>query len=169
MRLNEPLIERDAELAALATGVSLAASGTGGVIRLEAPAGLGKTSLLKRAMADAEAAGCAVRCATPGPLERHFPYGVIRALLETPLRKSSEEDRRQLVHGVAARASSMLLDGEIPPVDASMVLAHSLMWLAAGFAARAPLVLVVDDAQWADRPSLEALSYLAGRIAGAPR
>ena len=42
----------------------------------------------------AAAAGCLVRRAAPGPLERHFPFGVVRALLEAPLREASEERAR---------------------------------------------------------------------------
>ena len=38
--------------------------------------------------------GCRVRRAAPGPLERHFPFGVVRALLETPLRDASARRAR---------------------------------------------------------------------------
>ena len=43
-------------------------------------------------------------------------------------------------------------------------LARRLFWRCSALAAMRPLALIVDNAQWADRQSLEALSYLARRI-----
>src|SRR3954452_22489009 len=82
--VDSPLLERTAELDSLRTTVL----GGRGVLVLEAAAGLGKTALLEEAAALAEETGGQVRRATPGPLEQHFPFGVIRALLETPVRES---------------------------------------------------------------------------------
>ena len=45
---------------------------------------------------------------------------------------------------------------------------HALYWLTVRLAERAPLLLVVDDAHWADEPSLRFLVYLAGRLADQP-
>ena len=45
---------------------------------------------------------------------------------------------------------------------------HSLYWLVVNLADRGPLLMVVDDCQWADRDSLRFLSYLASRIEGLP-
>jgi len=41
---------------------------------------------------------------------------------------------------------------------------HGLYWLIANLAARRPLVIAVDDAHWADAPSLRWLAHLAARI-----
>src|SRR4051812_50027516 len=79
-----PLVERENELDALRATVL----GGGGVVVLEAAAGLGKTVLLEHAAALADESGWLVRRAAPGPLEQHFAFGVIRALLETPVRDS---------------------------------------------------------------------------------
>ena len=49
-----------------------------------------------------------------------------------------------------------------------MLIAHSVLWLCSAIAERRPLALVIDDAQWADRSSLEVLSYLARRIDDLP-
>ena len=56
----------------------------------------------------------------------------------------------------------------MPGGDATMLIAHSVLWLCAALADEQPLALVVDDAQWADRSSLEVLSYLARRIEDLP-
>ena len=113
-------------------------------------------------------AGCRVRRAAPGPLERHFGFGVVRALLEGALRDASDERRARLLEGAAAPAGALLLDGAVPGADATMAIAHSVLWLCSALADEAPLMLVVDDAHWADRPSLEVLAYLARRIADLP-
>ena len=45
---------------------------------------------------------------------------------------------------------------------------HGLYWLVANLAAHGPLVIAVDDAHWADEPSLRWLAHLAARIEGLP-
>ncbi|HEX6022726.1 MAG TPA: AAA family ATPase, partial [Solirubrobacter sp.] len=129
------LIERSAEIEAIDTAVR-----DGGVVVIEAAAGLGKTALLEQAASRALDAGYLVRRAAPAPLERHFPYGVVRALLEAPL-------------------GTRLDDAGTDSVE----FAHNLLWLCTELAAEHPLALLVDDAQWADRLSLEVLAYLARR------
>jgi DNA-binding CsgD family transcriptional regulator len=163
-----PLIERGVELGVLFGAVRRLARGEGGVVVVEAPAGLGKTALLEHAAPRAANAGCLVRRAAPGPLERHFPFGVVRALLEAPLRDAPARERERLLEGAAAHAGRLLLEGTAPNSDATVLIAHSVLWLCAALADRQPLMLVVDDAQWADRSSLEVLSYVARRIDDVP-
>ncbi len=43
---------------------------------------------------------------------------------------------------------------------------HGLYWLTLNLAERCPLLMVIDDAHWADPASLRFLSYLAGRLEG---
>jgi DNA-binding CsgD family transcriptional regulator len=50
-----------------------------------------------------------------------------------------------------------------PPADRFAAI-HGLFWLCANRAERGPLVLLVDDVQWADEPSLAWLGYLARRV-----
>jgi hypothetical protein len=109
-----------------------------------------------------------VRRAAPGPLERHFAFGVVRALLEAPLRDASEPERSRLLDGAAAPAGALLLDGTLPGGDVTMMIAHSVLWMCSAMAAERPLALVIDDARWADRPSLEVLAHLARRIGDLP-
>ena len=45
---------------------------------------------------------------------------------------------------------------------------HGLYWLCAGLAAEEPLLLVVDDAHWADEPSLQWLLFMARRLGDMP-
>ncbi len=45
---------------------------------------------------------------------------------------------------------------------------HGLYWLTVNMAARRPVLVVVDDAHWADVASLRWLAYLAARLEGLP-
>ena len=50
-----------------------------------------------------------------------------------------------------------------PGADASFATLHGLYWLVAALAESEPLLLVVDDAHWADAPSLRFVDFLARR------
>ena len=114
--IEAALVERAAELHVLGRAIGLAglAGGTGGVAVLEAPAGLGKTALLDYSARLARDAGCLVRHAAPGPHERQFAFGVVRTLLEAPLRNSPASERAAILTGASAPAGALLLGGELP-------------------------------------------------------
>jgi len=168
--VDPPLLERTLELTALEDGVRRLAVGQGSVILVEAPAGLGKTALLEHAASEAADAGCLVRRAAPTRSERDFPYGVVRTLLEAPLRAARGAQRAAMLEGAAGPAATLLLGGASSDLEstADVALAHSILWLSAGIAGGRGLALIVDDAQWSDVPSLEALAYLARRIEDVP-
>src|SRR5262249_15533420 len=50
------------------------------------------------------------------------------------------------------------------PVEPSFAVQHGLYWLCANLAAGGPVCIVVDDAQWADAPSLRYLAFLLTRL-----
>ena len=91
----------------------------------------------------------------------------MRALLEAPLRASDDAERARLLKGAAAPAGELLLAGPTLPATRPCRRAQRLLALSA-LAEQRPLALFVDDAQWADRPSLEVLAYLARRIEDLP-
>src|SRR4051812_24781897 len=151
------LLERDAEIAALRDLVAAVSEGRGATFLLEAPAGLGKSTLLDRAEELAGEHGVAVRRARAHELEREIAWGVARSLFE--------DADAALLDGPAA-AAGRLLRGDAD--DTSFAILHALYWVAVRLAARAPLLLIVDDAQWADESSLRFLLYLLGRLESAP-
>ena len=62
-------------------------------------------------------------------------------------------------------ARGTVLGGGPESVEApSAGLLHGLYWLVANLAEETPVAVVVDDAQWADEPSLLFLAYLARRV-----
>jgi DNA-binding CsgD family transcriptional regulator len=163
---REPaLIERDADLGVLSAALAGAQGGDGGLVVIEGPPGIGKSALLHAARAEATTRGVRSLCARGGELERAFPYGVARQLLERPARAGGE----QLLSGAAALARAPLgLDDGTQATDSELSGAHGLYWLVCNLADQAPVVVVVDDAHWADESSLQFLIYLVRRLEGLP-
>jgi DNA-binding CsgD family transcriptional regulator len=161
---TEGLLERDSELGLIAGLVDSVAAGGDGALFLEGAAGIGKTRLLRRAVVLAEAAGVRVLTATAGELDRGFAYGPVRDLLGRPLALLDDEARESLRRGPAGPAAA-LLEGAESPGD-PFAIRHSLYWLTVELAESGPLLLLVDDAHWADPASIEWLRYLAARMDG---
>jgi DNA-binding CsgD family transcriptional regulator len=162
---TQELLDRSAELAAIDQLLERLAAGGGGVLTIEGPAGVGKTSLLQAATAAAQAREIAVLSATGSELETAFPFGGARQLFERRLAAMAAAKRAQVLTGAAAQASGVVGagDDETASTDPQTV-AHGLYWLAANLAASGPLLLLVDDAHWLDRGSMRFLHYLARRI-----
>jgi DNA-binding CsgD family transcriptional regulator/tetratricopeptide (TPR) repeat protein len=142
--VNRGILEREAELSALADAVLAAASGHGSAVLINGEAGIGKSSLVDalRARLPAEGRMFVGYCddlATPRTLG---PF-------------------RDLVGSVGAEFSRAVTDGG----DRDRVLAalrSELDW------AEHPTVLAVEDIHWADDATLDALRYLIRRIADLP-
>ncbi len=164
------LREREHELERLSGAAAAARAGRGSLIVVEGPAGQGKTALLRAARAQATSAGMRVLWAVGAPLERDFAFGVVRQLLEPALAEAGEQARQELFYG-AARLAADVLSAEAA-TGASAVAGHArlhgLFWLCANLAERQPLAVIVDDAHWADAPSLRFLEVLARRIDDLP-
>ena len=153
-----PLLEREVEASVLAAAVKGAAAGRGAVVVIEGAAGLGKTRLLRHA---AElASGARVLTASGSDLEHEFGFGVVRQLFERVAAEAGLE-------GAAALAAPALGYASDASGDRFASL-HGLYWLVANLASSQPLLLTVDDAQWADVPSLRFLAYLARRVRELP-
>jgi hypothetical protein len=163
-RVQDLLLDRDAELAALADRLDRVRAGSGGVIVVEGPAGIGKSSLLAVVARLAGDDGMTVAGTRGGPLEQYAVWGTARDLLE-PLR--SRSDWSELAAGAAA-LSRRALDADAPEPalagDAMHAAVHGLVWLAFNLVERAPTLLIVDDVHWADAASLRWLAQLARRL-----
>ncbi|MFD5753640.1 ATP-binding protein [Streptomyces sp. NPDC127033] len=175
-----PLLEREPELAAAARAVDAlcAAVPTGGVLVYRGAAGLGKTALLSEVRRLA-AGRCAVWAARGGEGLTSVPFHVVRQLLQPALvvadtpagqgDQAGHADRGE--HDTYGAASGLLGEryeivgpalGIRPPGDQPadpQGVRDGLDALVERLAkAHGPLLLTVDDAQWAD---LETLAWLA--------
>src|SRR3954471_74092 len=161
------IVERDNEIGLIGMLLGDAIAGEGRVALIEGPAGIGKTRLLAEARAQGAPLGMAVLSARGSELEREFPFGVARQLLESALADPARRDR--LFPGAAAPARAVFEapSGE-PTGDTSFAALHGLFWLAVNLTAEGPLLLAIDDLHWVDSPSLRFIAYLTRRLEGLP-
>jgi DNA-binding CsgD family transcriptional regulator len=164
------LLERDLELTELGDALSQARQGHGQVVLIEAPAGLGKTSLLKAACHLAEETGFVCLKARATELERDFAYGCIRQLLEPSVARASDAGRDRLFEGAAALSKPLFAPTDLLPqvlsANSGFAIQHGLYWLLDNITDGGPIALVVDDIHWSDAESVRFLNYLAPRVDG---
>jgi DNA-binding CsgD family transcriptional regulator len=158
------LFEREREMARADRELDRVGGGVGSVVVVEGPAGIGKTEVLAVVRDRARARAFGVLFARGSEFESEIAFGVARQLFEPLFRTTSARERRRLVDGLARVGTRALgvEEGE-PPADRFAAI-HGLFWLCANAAERGPLVVVVDDVQWVDDPSLAWLGYLARRV-----
>ncbi len=162
------LVERERELETLREGLDRARAGEGTLLLIEGPAGVGKTALARAARAAAGQERITQLEARGSELEEPFAFGVVRQLLEPVVKKVS--GHADLFAGAAGPAARLFEPEERQPLgaDVGFEALHSLYWLVVNIADQAPVLVLVDDCQWADHDSLRFLDYLAQRIEGVP-
>ncbi|HEY8582187.1 MAG TPA: AAA family ATPase, partial [Capillimicrobium sp.] len=155
------LIGRSDELRRARGRLAAAAHGDGAVVAVVAEAGMGKTALLEAAVAEARADGWTVLSARGAQLEGQLAFGVVVRLLGRAAREAGVLDD-------APEAARRLLDprGGTVADDDPFATLNALFWVCLTLADRGPLLLVVDDAHWADEASLRALAFVRERLDG---
>jgi DNA-binding CsgD family transcriptional regulator/tetratricopeptide (TPR) repeat protein len=166
------LLERGGELGRIDALLALAEADGGGMLLITGPAGIGKSVLLGVARERALLAGVRVLSGRGRELEGGFSFGVARQLFEPLLAGAEGTERDALLAGAARRALAALEDavGVAPPAagDPPFAVVHGLYWLAVNASRAAPVLVAIDDAQWADHASLRFVLYLADRLVGLP-
>jgi len=138
--MTADLLERDSFLLALNEALRQAAEGHGRTALVSGEAGIGKTSLVERFIAQAPAGvrtlwGACEALFTPRPLG---PLYDIAQQAQTPLRAALENEANR------ATLFAAVLDE----------LTHDA----------APMMVVIEDIHWADEATLDLIKYLARRI-----
>jgi DNA-binding CsgD family transcriptional regulator len=150
------LYGRDAELAALSDLLDQARQGTSGTLVLRGDPGIGKTALVTHVTAAAD--GFRVIRGAGIEEESELPFAGLHLLLRPAL------DRVDALPGVQAEALRGALGlTKAGPPDRFLV-GLAVLSLLADLAAEQPLLCVVDDAQWLDRASADALLFAARRL-----
>jgi DNA-binding CsgD family transcriptional regulator len=169
--LPDLLLERERELEAISALLAGARASEGAAVIVEGAAGIGKSELLDHARREASGAGLEVLTASGGELETDFPFGIVSQLFEPAVRRLSPHERGEVLAGAAGLSAPVVAGAPAPAPtgdDRSAAMSHGLYWLASNLADRAPLLLAVDDVQWADVSSLRFLLFLTRRLAGLP-
>jgi DNA-binding CsgD family transcriptional regulator len=178
------LLERETELRRLRQAVHQARDGAGRLTVIEGPAGIGKTALLRAVRDMGDELGMTVLIGRARELEQEFAFGVVRQMFEGLLVDATGR-RERLLEGAAGLAAPLFLSDiggeeaagepgggspsrERGDSDPSFALIHGLYWLTANLTEERPVLLVVDDAHWADMPSLRFLAYLGARCEELP-
>jgi DNA-binding NarL/FixJ family response regulator len=162
------LLERERELDELDAAIAAACAGTGSLVVIEAPAGLGKTRLLHAARERGQVAELRGLAARATELERDFPFALVRQLFEPALAPLDAAARDSLFDGAAGAARGALGFASDDATPDTFAVLHGLYWLTATLAEQRPLLLAVDDAHWSDAPSLDALAFLLPRLEELP-
>jgi DNA-binding CsgD family transcriptional regulator len=157
----ELIVGRDAELARLFRAVDTASGDQ--VVVLVGDVGTGKSALLDSAVRRAGARGTRVLRADGSESESNLAFSALHQLLR-PVRTE--------VDALPGRQRTALHDafGTGPAVVAPdlMVIGVAVLSLLSALGDAGPVLVVLDDAQWFDRASLDALSFVARRLGGEP-
>ena len=157
------LLGRGPELGALETALHAAQRLRGSALVLRGGPGLGKTALLHEALAQGAALALTVLSVTAVPAETHLPFTGLRQLLE-PLLGGDEPTTRTARHLVLRASAEGPLSERLEPYQ----VATAALDLVIRGPRRPARLLLVDDAQWLDRPSWDTIAFLARRIATQP-
>ncbi len=164
-----PLWEREKELDAARTAIDAlcapsptAASRAGGLLVLTGEPGIGKTALLAEVRRAAEDSGCDVWSARGGETLTPVPFHIVRQLLQPGLLALDADSRDRSWFEIAGPALG-LTGPSGPHADPRGVYDGLIETVEYLRERHFPLVLVVDDAHWADPESLRWLVDLAER------
>lgn len=150
-----PFVGRAVELADLRLSVPGAGNGSGGLVLVSGPAGIGKTRTVEEAVASAPAVAWG-RCVDDPGAPPLWPWrrvlrarsdvraAVAEALSEVDLLRERSADPEAARFRFVATATDAVLES----------------------AEREPLVVVLEDLHWADETSLRLLRHLAGELPG---
>ncbi|MFT7840442.1 BTAD domain-containing putative transcriptional regulator [Saccharothrix sp. BKS2] len=157
--VDEPvLVGRDAELAEVARAVDELSAGRGRALWVEGEMGIGKSALLAAVLARVGTAGHPVAHAVADELDRRFPLRLAQDALGVDT-TATEPRRAAVARALRERqpVGSIFADGD--PVTGGV---DRLVALVEQLCADGPLVLALDDLQWADEGSTEVWHRLGG-------
>ena len=169
---SSELLERSAELEIVSRCVASAAAGEGCLLAFEGPAGAGKTRLLESTRRQYREQPCEYSPRARANSSATLPTAWFASSWSGRSPRPRRVPRTRLLSGPAGHGLRALdlhdaSSGRLGE-DQAFAVRHGLYWLLSNLAATGPVLIAVDDAQWADAPSLRFLAYVARRLGGLP-
>ena len=157
---SSELLGREMECDVLDQVLHEARDGRGGAVVIYGEPGIGKTALLEYMIASA--GNFKVLRTICNEEERELPFAALQQLCAPGLMDLSRLPEPQ---GEALGVAFGLVSGAPPD---RLLLRLAVLSLLSQLADAQPLLCVVDDTQWLDRESVQALAFVARRLAGEP-
>ncbi len=161
------LVERCDEVAAIEEALSDALVGTGSTLLICGQAGVGKSSLVLHAEELARGGGFTVLRSCPTPVSEILAHGVVRDWVG-PLARQNPPGTKPFDGPAEGLAGALTAPGPEHRNWTLSTIDYALAWVLENLSETGPLLLVVDDVQWADGGSLQLLDLLAARLHRSP-
>jgi len=173
-----PLIGRSSELTVLRQHLEAGSAGLGGTVFISGDRGVGKSRLAETIADEARGRGWLVTLGRVFAAERLVPFSPFSEAM-LPILRGLDDDAITWLSGGAPASLGPIFpslrrggDGRAPrfstPADLKAQVFFDFTEFLGRLAAFQPLLLVIDDLQWADESSIELLHFVARQCTGHP-
>ncbi|MGN6472128.1 MAG: ATP-binding protein [Mycobacteriales bacterium] len=174
---QQVFVGRDDELAFLREKLDRTLDGHGGIVLVGGEPGVGKTTLVRQFIREAEARGGLALFGRCYEIEGALPYSPFVEMLEQGLGVMPPEmvledmgedaaEVARMVPAIRRRFPNIPPPLDLPPEQQRRYFFNAVGAFIGRAAARFPLVLVMDDVHWADVPSLLLIEHMAELVPG---
>jgi ATP/maltotriose-dependent transcriptional regulator MalT len=166
-------VGRQAELSAAHELVDATSRGESGLLLVAGEAGVGKSRLVAEVADHAREQGVRVlsgRCVQLGP--EGLPFAPVAEALRELLRDTGGEELDEILGPARELVARLVSASGTAPGERSLLEGSQLLELALGLVERLsadrPLLMIIEDLQWADRSTLQLAAFLAQNLRGVP-
>jgi len=161
-RMNRvpPMVGRSAERVLLTEQLAAVKSGHGEVVIIGGEAGIGKSTIARNLIAQAESDGFLAIVGQNYDLMAAPPYGVWLDLAESYRHAATSVDMPPLPDGLASH--------NLDSITSQSAFFADVTAFVQALAAITPVIVLLEDVHWADPASLELLRHISTRLARVP-